>query len=395
MHESSFPDPRVLVLGPSDKHGQYGGYVSYVKSLTDSALSREFNSQLVDLFWAPRWPVLVRHSSGRLLSQTWKTVTDLAALMRMGSRYPSLQVVHCPIATSPQRQMEQVALLNLAHRRFGMKRIFDVRAGDFFTELSKAPALVRRAVTAMIREAEAVTVEGRPYMAPMREMRGHDPEYMPSFVEWGSTGARYRVEYHHDQPLKVCYGGQLNDDKGIFELIEAVSLLPGGSTSLELVGFCKDDMKARLLRAIGKVSGNEVSIHTNLAREDYLKRLAANDLFVFPSYHYTEGHSNALNEAMALGLPVVSTPVGFCEDVLAEGGLMIPPRDPGAIAGAIEELSGDPRRRERMGRANRNRVKTRFSDIVVMENWANLYRRLMGGAVPRQEQALKVQVGRT
>ena len=86
-------------------------------------------------------------------------------------------------------------------------------------------------------------------------------------------------------------------------------------------------------------------------REDAVHVLAGCDLFVLPSRY--EGVPVAVLEALAMGLPVVATPVGTVPDVVTDGveGRLVLPRDPAALASAIEEVAGDPARRHAMAEA--------------------------------------------
>jgi glycogen synthase len=72
-----------------------------------------------------------------------------------------------------------------------------------------------------------------------------------------------------------------------------------------------------------------------------------------------EGFGLALLEAMSQQLPVVTTPVGCAPALVKDGqnGLMVPPRDPAAVAAAVERLMDDPRLRRNMGHAARRSVE--------------------------------------
>jgi glycosyltransferase involved in cell wall biosynthesis len=102
--------------------------------------------------------------------------------------------------------------------------------------------------------------------------------------------------------------------------------------------------------------------------------LAAGDIFILPSHQ--EGFSNALLEAMAANLAVIATAVGGNLDAIvdSESGMLVPPRDPAALAAAIARFASDPDIRRRSGDAARRRVEQRFSLARCVERYEKLYR---------------------
>jgi len=97
------------------------------------------------------------------------------------------------------------------------------------------------------------------------------------------------------------------------------------------------------------------------------------DLVVLSSLN--EGTPVSLIEAMAAGLPVVATKVGGVPDLVAEEktGLLVPPRDGGALSRAIETLLGDANRRREMGRLGREAVYPLNSDAALVDRMDRLY----------------------
>ena len=90
------------------------------------------------------------------------------------------------------------------------------------------------------------------------------------------------------------------------------------------------------------------------------------DVVVLPSVdlgnHLHEGIPVSLMEAMAEGIPVVSTTTGGIGELLRDGaGLMVPPGDPAALAEALERLIRSPELRRQLGDAGRRRVSEEFS----------------------------------
>ncbi len=115
------------------------------------------------------------------------------------------------------------------------------------------------------------------------------------------------------------------------------------------------------VRALAAGLGLADAVHFLGERHDVPDLLNAMDIFVLPSY--SEGLSLALLEAMAAGLPVVATAVGGTPEVVTDGdnGLLIPPRDAGALAGALERLLTDPALARHLGANARAQVREHFS----------------------------------
>jgi sugar transferase (PEP-CTERM/EpsH1 system associated) len=107
--------------------------------------------------------------------------------------------------------------------------------------------------------------------------------------------------------------------------------------------------------------------------QDIAALLTRARLFVLPSQ--SEGISLTLLEAMARGLPIVATRVGGNPEVVDDRvtGLLVPARNPGALAGAIGELLADAALGERMGSAGRQRVEDNFDIRKMMSRYEAMY----------------------
>lgn len=112
------------------------------------------------------------------------------------------------------------------------------------------------------------------------------------------------------------------------------------------------------------------------------------DLVVLPSYR--EGLPKSLIEAAACGLPLVTCNTPGCREVVTDGvdGLLVPPRDAVALAGAIERLLAGATLRTRLGRAARARALAEFGEKIVIEKTLAVYQELLGGH-PRLPQVAK------
>ncbi len=115
-------------------------------------------------------------------------------------------------------------------------------------------------------------------------------------------------------------------------------------------------------------------------RDDLQTIYADLDLLVLCSRN--EGSPVAIMEAMAAGIPVVAAAVGGVPDLVADdqSGVLVPPGDPGALAGAIESLRRDPLRRRRFGAAGRERIFMSYELDTVVARYDHFYRELLAEA---------------
>jgi len=101
------------------------------------------------------------------------------------------------------------------------------------------------------------------------------------------------------------------------------------------------------------------------------------DVFVLPSF--AEGTSKSVIEAMAHGLPIITTNVGGSADLLShDAGILIPPGNSAALANAMQRLAADPALRRRMGQAARERYLKLFAPDAVLSMLVDTYSRVAG-----------------
>lgn len=157
-------------------------------------------------------------------------------------------------------------------------------------------------------------------------------------------------------PLEVLYVGRLSPEKNIDTLVEACG-------DLNLVVAGDGPLRALVPNALGAVPASEV--------ERLLERAA---VVVAPCD--TEGFGLAAAEAMAYGRPVVAAAGGALLELVEDDvtGLLVEPRNAEAMRTAVRTLLDDPERRERLGRAARERACERFGWDQVAERTIAVYR---------------------
>lgn len=157
---------------------------------------------------------------------------------------------------------------------------------------------------------------------------------------------------------------------GVRQLVER-----GAPIQFDIIGA--GDETQRLLFTIQDLGLDEHARWLGrLPTAEVVRHLQSADVFLFSSL--SEGIANAVLEAMACGLPVVTTNVGGIGEAVRDGveGFLVPPYDAPAIADALECLWREPVLRARMGAAGRERVERDFRLDDQVTAFAELFRRV-------------------
>lgn len=174
-----------------------------------------------------------------------------------------------------------------------------------------------------------------------------------------------------DQPLK-----------GLGYLLTALASLKPRHPSLRLLVVGKPRADGDTLRQVRELGLTEqVEFRNGLSQAEMVECYARATLAVVPSLY--EGFGLPAAEAMACAVPVVSTRGGALAEVVGDAGVLVPPADADALAGAIEPLLGNPIQRTALARKGRERVLQQFSWPVAAERLTRYYHeRMLGNGQP-------------
>lgn len=319
---------------------------------------------------ARRFLELARPRTAALLAAGQAVAPGRLAVTRMMAAQPPLDVVHAQFAT--------LGLLALRHRRYGTLRAralvvhlrgYDVTrhvresGRDVYAELFRQAQLFvansehfRRAAIALGCPADKAIVVGSPI----------DTD------RFAPPAAREPFE---GRPLRLVAVGRLVEKKGFACAIEAVARLraEGRDVTLEILG--DGPLRAALRRA----AGAGVTLRGAASAEAVLAALHRADAALAPSVTAADGDQdgpvNTLKEAMATGLPVVGTRHAGIPELVDEGcGLLVPERDPGALAAAIARLMDAPGEWARLGAAGRRKVVALYDRRSILRATEGAYR---------------------
>ena len=193
-----------------------------------------------------------------------------------------------------------------------------------------------------------------------------------------ADGASVRREWNVPVEAKLLLQVGARDWKGWREVVSAGALLAERIPDLVVaIVACKDEPEKERVRAFAREHGIQDRVRAIGFRTDMPDVLAAADVVADLSYEGL-GITGTIREAMALGRPVVASAAGGNPELVEDGtsGLLVPPRDPAALASAVERVIGDPVLGARLGRAARERVVAGFSTDVRLDRIEALYRKL-------------------
>ena len=245
---------------------------------------------------------------------------------------------------------------------FGIPFSFTAHANDIFAPRDFAVSLPK------LFESAAAVVTVSDYA--MRLLRERFPESAAKIqrVYNGVDLSRFSATDFGSAPPEIVSIGRLIEKKGFGDLISACAVLRsrGRAFRCSIIG---EGPLEELLRA--HIAADDVKECVELVgpqtQAEIAQRLAHATIFALPATREADGGMDNLPtvimEAMAAGLPVISTPLAGIPEMVEDGanGELVPDRNPAALAVAIERLLDDPERARRLGERGRQIAREKFS----------------------------------
>ena len=283
----------------------------------------------------------------------WRRLLQ-ATVLRHELDLAGIDHVHAHFATAAAR------LASLAHLMAGPPYSVTAHAKDIYHRQARPQRLRQKLGDASF--VATVSQANRVHLERVLAGRGR-VEVVPNSADLRRIGAPDGEARRADLVLAVA---RLVEKKGLDDLIAACGLLAaqGRAARLELVG---DGPLRAELEAAANRAGVDVVFHGALPQEQVLPMYRRASVVCLPCVVTESGDRDGLPtsllEAMALGAPVVSTPVGGIAELVLDGetGLLVPERDPDALAAAIGRLLEDPALALALAKRARAHVEARFS----------------------------------
>lgn len=173
----------------------------------------------------------------------------------------------------------------------------------------------------------------------------------------------------------VGFTGNMRPVKGVDVLLKSIEHLP---VDLNIHCLLVGDVRDKRIPDMASGEGIHQRVHFAGFRSDAAAIAGACDVFVMPSVE-REGLPRAVIEAMAQSIPPIVTNIGGMPELVVdrECGLVVPPRDPEALADAIVSLARDGGLRREYGRRARKRIQTHFNIDQTIEQMLSLFNEVL------------------
>nr|WP_217809841.1 glycosyltransferase family 4 protein [Micromonospora sp. NBS 11-29] len=289
-------------------------------------------------------------------------------VLRLHARRP-FDVLHAQYAYP-----NGLAVLRAA-RAAGLPAVVSVQGGDGHW-VGTCCDTHRLLVRAVFAHAPALLIGSASFAAEVCQRHDLDPgrfTVVPGATDTGRfTPSRPFGEL--SDPPALLYHGRVDARKGVLDLLDAVAKLRADATRVRLlISGIGPDVDATTARIAELGLAGDVDLLGAVPYERAHQVYARGDIFVSPTY--AEGFSNTILEAMASGLPVVSTDVVGVRDCVRpeDNGLLVPAGDPAALAGAVRRLLDDADLRERLATRAHHDVVRKWSWPVIAHRITAVY----------------------
>lgn len=184
--------------------------------------------------------------------------------------------------------------------------------------------------------------------------------------------------------LTVLFSGRLVNEKGIYELIEAIRMLKskynGDQRKVKFVIIGEGEQKDDLLRLEIKYGIRSMITHKSLEYSQMPREYQEADIFVAPSKrtkYWEEQFGMSILEAQASGLPIITTDTGAIKENVGENAIFVPEANGLALAKEIDNMVNNAKERLMMGKLARMRAETHFDVRIIAKKIENVYKELL------------------
>lgn len=361
MKQRYFKHGAVLMLGTS--FGTMGGVSAVTRLLSESRLFANWRVVYVSTHRDGSRLAKLQLALSAWFRSAWLLITG------------DIRLVHIHISSYASFWRKSCFMLLARAARTPV--VVHMHGADFVEFNQGLPAVGKRFVRWMFANSTLLIALSDEWERRLRVLGGHNriavvpnPVVIPP-----ERGARFRKR------STLLFLGNIGHRKGCYVLLDALAVVKEKYPRVRLLCGGDGDHQAFLDAAAKRGLSQNIQLLGWVVGGAKRRLLARSTVFVLPSY--SEGLPMALLEAMAAGLPVISTPVGGIPDAVRNGvdGLLVPAGDAPALAQAIERLLSDASLCASLGASARARAIAHFGIEQVVNQIEAIYCDLIDGSL--------------
>ncbi|HEX5613214.1 MAG TPA: glycosyltransferase family 4 protein [Burkholderiales bacterium] len=360
--------PSVLLLGPS--RDAVSGVSTHLNLLLGSSLAAGYALAHFQVGAEGRSESAIGRAARLALSPL---LLALEILRRAAT------IVHLNTSLNLRAYWRDLAYLLVA-KACGAQVVYQVHGGALPQQFCGGNRWAAAFLRATLRLPDAIVVLAQHELDAYREfVPSQTVVVLPNGIDLAPYLRRPRNGARGERPLELVYVGRLAAEKGLYEALEGLSVARAQGIAVSLVVAGSGPEHERLEQHASRLGiERDVWFAGPVQGERKVRLFCRADALLLPSY--AEGLPYALLEGMAAGATPIATPVGGIPDVMIDGvhGMLVPPRDANAIAGAIARLAGDRAALARMSLACRARIASAYSIERAASQFDTLYAGLLG-----------------
>ncbi|WP_424769045.1 glycosyltransferase [Paenibacillus sp. sgz302251] len=308
-------------------------------------------------------------------------------------RFPFPRIKRLPSGTKKIARVFKRKKIKLIHARFGnagvrlieVKRRLRIPMVTSFHGFDLPTKRNRR--KAYHRKLPVLFKVGEKFTVPSRDMKRQ-------LIRWGCPRNKITIMYsgidlnkfsyvqreHKTKDIMIISVGRLHSKKGFRYLLKAFKKVHDRYPTSRLIIVGDGNERKKIRRLISELKlKNYVRLEGLVAHSQLSKLLSRADIFCLPSITTKDGNHegipNAIKEAMATGLPVVSTYHGGIPELVTDGleGLLVAEKNVGMLAEKMRYLIENPYLREEMGKRGREKVENQFNSAKQVSSLETIY----------------------
>ena len=277
-------------------------------------------------------------------------------------------------------------LFGLAARRAGGIPLVSTFFGVELTWVRSKMPFFAPVLRTVIRGSDAVTAISSHTAAEVRRLVPDARVYVVPFgAAIAPAGAPPPVRRVTSRPFRLLFTGRLVERKGVDVLLRAIARL-GATRDVRLAVVGDGPLRPALAEQAAALGiADRVELTGFVPTAELTRRLEECDALVLPAVQDAKGDVEGLGvvliEALLHSRPVIASDSGGIPDIVVDGrsGLLVPPGDEGALAGAIARLMDDPALAARLAEDGRTLVAERFSWDTIITELTGIYETVVAG----------------